>query len=88
MNMNNNVCKYMRTKFNYSPNDYELYFNKTDIPLNINYNGSIELSKIMRQYTPLSKKVHLNFNALDKKTTAHLSLSTRLRVNGEEVEFK
>ena len=81
-------CRYMRTKYNYTPNDYDLYFERSDIPSNINYNGTIELAKIMRQYSPLSKKIHLNFKTYDKKSNVHVSLGTRLRVNEKEVDFK
>ena len=81
-------CKYMRTRHNYTPNDYDLYFETSSIPSNIHYTNTIELSKIMKQYTPLSKKIHLNFRVMNKNSNVHVSLNTSLRVDRKEVEFK
>ena len=81
-------CRYMRTKYNYTPNDYDLYFETNSIPSNIKYTNTMELSKIMRQYSPLSKKIHLNFHVMNKQSNVHVSLNTSLRVNNKEVDFK
>ena len=81
-------CRYMRTKYNYTPNDYDLYFETNSIPSNIKYTNTMELSKIMRQYAPLSKKIHLNFHVMNTQSNVHVSLNTSLRVNNKEVDFK
>jgi hypothetical protein len=57
-------CKKMRTKYNYTPNDYELSFDHTLIPSNIDVHNVGELTVQLQSRTPLGKVIHV---ILDEK---------------------
>jgi hypothetical protein len=59
-------CKKMRTKYNWSPNDYELSFDHTLIPSNIDVHNVGELTVQLQSRTPLGKVIHV---ILDEKNT-------------------
>jgi hypothetical protein len=56
----------MRTKYNYTPNDYELSFDHTLIPSNIDVHNVGELTVQLQSRTPLGKVIHV---ILDEKNT-------------------
>lgn len=59
-------CKKMRTKYNWSPNDYEMSFDTKLIPSNIDIHNTGELSLQLQSRTPLGKVIHL---VLDEENT-------------------
>ena len=60
--MADDTCKYMRSKHNWTPNDYELWFQHNNIPSNIIVEDVPNLSARLDKLTPLSKKVHIMLN--------------------------
>ena len=56
----------MKTKYNYTPNDYELSFDHTLIPSNIDVHNVGELTVQLQSRTPLGKVIHV---VLDEKNT-------------------
>ncbi|MDO5849323.1 MAG: hypothetical protein Q4P18_07295 [Methanobrevibacter sp.] len=81
-------CKYMRTKYNYTPNDYDIYFNYEDIPSNIKLKDIVGLSYQLQRVMPLTKKVHLQFNTTNKEYTSRINVYTTLSVNKHEVKIQ
>ena len=59
-------CKKMKTKYNYTPNDYELSFDHTLIPSNIDIHNVGELTVQLQSRSPLGKVIHV---VLDEKNT-------------------
>lgn len=80
-------CKYMRTKYNYTPNDFDLYFDFTDVPSNINMNDAISLKRRLQQVMPLSKVIHLHFNTGEKNIQENIGVFSTLIIDGTEVKI-
>lgn len=59
-------CKKMKTKYNFTPNDYELSFDHTLIPSNISVHNVGELTVQLQSRSPLGKVIHV---VLDEKNT-------------------
>ncbi len=57
--MSNN-CKLMRTKYNWTPNDYDITFRPSLVPSNIKIEQATKLNERLQNHMPLSKIVHLN----------------------------
>jgi len=55
-------CKYMRTKYNWTPNDYDLEINHNQIPSNISLEDVPNLSNRLQKLMPLSKTIHLKLD--------------------------
>lgn len=55
-------CKYMRTKNNWTPNDYDLEINHNHIPSNIDLEDVPNLSNRLQKLMPLSKTIHLKLD--------------------------
>ena len=79
------TCKYMKTKNNYTPSDYDIIFDISDVPSNISMSSSIDIENILTAYTPLTRKLHLNLRTLDKSVQNEFELSTKLEINGEMI---
>ena len=56
----------MKTKYNYTPNDYELSFDHTLIPSNIDVHNVGELTVQLQSRSPLGKIIHV---LLEEKNT-------------------
>lgn len=82
-------CKIFRHK-NWTPNDYNLNFNPSEIPSNIKRETVPELIKRLQKLVPLSKKIHLQLNntpaSRDEKNK--LEINTSLKINNKEVKFE
>lgn len=59
-------CKKMKTKYNYTPNDYEISFDHSLIPSNIDVHNAGELSLQLQSRSPLGKVIHV---ILEEKNT-------------------
>lgn len=55
-------CKYMRTKYNYTPNDYELSFDTRELPSNIDLQNAKELTLQLQSRSPLGNVIHICLN--------------------------
>ena len=78
-------CNYMRTKYNWTPSDYDVYFDITDIPKNINLNSSVALEDLLTAYTPLTRKLHLNLSTMEEDWENEYQITTTLEVRGEVI---
>lgn len=83
-------CMYARSKYNYTPADFDLYFNYTAIPKNIKLTDATNLSKRLQQLMPLTKTLHLNLKTTIKDEAQEVGLSTdlHLTINNKYVEIK
>ena len=79
-------CKLMRTKHNWTPNDYDISFKPSLVPSNIKIEQATQLSERIQNCMPLTKVAHLNL--LDYKPSEKrnkISLHTTIVIdNGEE----
>ena len=80
-------CMYARSKYNYTPSDYDLIFDYTKIPSNIRMEDASNLSKRLQQYMPLSKVIHLNMNTDLKECSHTVQVYTSLKLNGITVNI-
>ena len=74
-------CMYARSKYNYTPSDYDLIFDYTKIPTNIRMEDASNLSKRLQQYMPLSNVIHLNMNTDLKECSHTVQVYTSLKFN-------
>lgn len=83
-------CKYMRSKYNYTPNDYDITFSYNSIPPNIDTTNVVELLKQLQKKTPLTKTLHLNMSNREEECTNYCSIHTELvlTVNNSTKEIK
>ncbi len=77
-------CKYMKAD-NYTPSDYDIMFDVSEIPSNIEERGSMDLVKSIHQSTPLTRRVHLNLRSHDEAINCNTSITTQLNVNGRRI---
>lgn len=80
-------CMYARSKYNYTPSDYDLIFDYTKIPANICMEDASNLSKRLQQYMPLSKVIHLNMNTNLKECSHTVQVHTSLKLNDLQVNI-
>lgn len=80
-------CMYARSKYNYTPSDYDLIFDYTKIPANIRMEDASNLSKRLQQYMPLSKVIHLNMNTDLKECSHTVQVHTSLKLNDLQVNI-
>ena len=69
---------YARSKYNYTPADFDLYFDYTAIPKNIKLTDATNLSKQLQQLMPLTKTLHLNLNTDMKEESQEVGLYTSM----------
>lgn len=81
-------CKLMRTKHNWTPNDYDISFKTSLVPSNIKIEKATQLNERLQSHMPLSKVIHLNL--LDYKPSEkrnRVLLHTTITIdNGKELK--
>ena len=81
-------CKLMRTKHNWTPNDYDISFKTSLVPSNIKIEKATQLNELLQNHMPLSKVIHLNL--LDYKPSEkrnRILMHTTLTIdNGTETK--
>ena len=73
-------CKYMKTRYNWTPSDYDLQFPTDQIPSNIPVEDTANLQKRLQRKMPLTKTIHLDIeednraylNQIETHTTLNL----------------
>ncbi len=86
--MVNKHCKHFRHEPYMTPNNYDLYFNPAEIPVNIPRENTPNLINRLQKVMPLSKKIHVNLETDSKEYDSNtVSISTRLKINNREVDF-
>ena len=77
----------MRTKENWTPNDYEIAFDYNNIPSNIRMDNVVNLTRQLQSLTPLTKRLHLMMDVDNLNLYNDVKISTKLRINDVEVKF-
>ena len=87
---NRDQCKYMRTKYNWTPNDYDLQFPVEEIPSNIKKEDTANLTQRLQRKMPLTKTIHLNLNEDSHSLKNNLTVHTQLylTINNRIIEVK
>lgn len=83
-----NNCKYMKAEPNYTPNNFDINFNYTEIPSNINIHNVADLDNALTNNIPLTKKIHLQMDHEEKEQTESVSIScyiTAIEKNNNEI---
>lgn len=85
-----NNCKYMKTKHNWTPNDYDLTFPIEQIPSNIKKEDTANLTQRLQKKFPLTKTLHLNLCEDTKTIKSNVTIHTNifLTVNDNIIEVK
>lgn len=78
-------CNYMRTKYNWTPSDYDIHFDLSDVPRNISIGDSVGLENLLETCTPLTRKLHLNLSTMEKEATNEYEIGTGLEIKGEVI---
>ena len=83
-------CKKFRDTEDWNPNNFDIEIYPDEIPANISLVNSSQLQYILQKLMPLSKKVHFKYITPTQELSAcnNMFLSTKLRINGQEVKFK
>ena len=77
------VCKKMRTKYNYTPDDYELSFPTEEIPQNIDVQNVKELTLQLQDKTELGKTIHIILEEENKDIENLFEIYTTLSMSFE-----
>lgn len=80
----------MRTKYNWTPNDYDLEFPIEEIPENIPQEDTANLTTRLQKKFPLAKTIHLYLNEETKTVKNNLTIHTNLylTINDNTSEVK
>lgn len=86
-------CKYFLHEPYMTPNNYDLYFNHSQIPVNNIIESPSELHKRLQRTLPLTKLLHLNLEVGDEPEYNTLHLHTRCKLsygslNSDKITFK
>lgn len=83
----NTNCKIIHHEPDWTPNNYEISFNPSDIPSNIQTETSDSLQKTLQKLMPASKRIHINLSTKEMTENNDLKLHTGLKINNKEIEF-
>lgn len=83
----NRNCKIIRHEPDWTPNNYEISFNPSDIPSNIQTESSDSLQKRLQKLMPLSTRIHINLDAGELSEKNDLEIHTSLRIKGKDVNL-
>lgn len=81
-------CKRFRHEPYYTPNNYDLTFNPSEIPANIPVETADELEKRLQKLMPLGKIIHVSLNSLNQLNVNDYSMGSSLKINNIKVRFK
>ena len=68
----------MKTRWNWTPNDYDLQFPTDKIPSNINLQDTTDLTNHLQKKFPLTKTIHLNLDESNKGIQNNITGHTKL----------
>ena len=87
--MVNKHCKHFRHEPYMTPNNYDLYFDQTTIPVNIPRENVPNLTNRLQKLLPTSKKIHINLttNPETISESNSFNINTKLKINNREVKF-
>lgn len=70
-----------------TPNNYDIYFDTREIPVNIPVETAGQLERRLQKLMPLTKKIHVNLEEKNLHGTNNISCFTKLKMNNIEVKF-
>lgn len=73
-------CKYFHQDPNMTPNNYDLYLDYNNIPVNIRLESKHDLLKQLKRHLPLTKRLHLQLEKENASETSNFNLYTKTRV--------
>lgn len=86
--MSKNKLKYFQNDPYLTPNNYDIYFNKDEIPSNIVKDSDYILEKKLQKLMPLTKLIHLDFECNSKKfATNEVIIFSSVKFNGKKVDI-
>ena len=71
-----------------TPNNYDISFNESEIPVNIPRENGHDLERRLQKLVPLTKFIHLNFEANTLSSNNLVTISSHLKINNTRVDFK
>ena len=88
-------CRIFHHDPNWTPNDYDLYFDYNSIPVNIDKDGTHDLTRRLQKHLPLTKNLHLNFenstvpeqNSFNLHTTVHIHFTSKSDKKEKEIRL-
>lgn len=87
-------CKKLRDEAFMNPNNYDIIFDNSEIPVNVQTENGVSLEKRLQKLMPLGKIIHVDANSSSTPTNNGISVLTQLNLrkkNGElikRVDFK
>lgn len=87
--MVNKHCKHFWHEPYMTPNNYDLYFDPEQIPVNIPRENVPNLSIRLQKLISPTKKIHININQSSSTVgeSNHFNINTKLKINKSEVKF-
>ena len=79
--------KYFRNEPDYTPNNYDLYFDVKQMPSNIRLENGYNLERRLNKLMPLTRRVHLNFDTKTIPADNNINVFTSMKINGKGVKF-
>ena len=73
-------CKLFHHDPYWTPNNYDLYFNYFDIPVNIGVEGSADLHYRLQKTLPLSKVLHLNLETKNVPQNNQINVCEKIKL--------
>lgn len=76
----NKNCKYFHQDPYRTPNNFDLHFDYNSIPVNIEYEGNVDLLKRLKKHLPLSKILHLDMETRNVNHNEAFNICTKTKV--------
>lgn len=80
-------CKIIHNEPDWTPNNYDIQFDPSDIPSNIPSETANSLQVRLQKLMPLSKRIHINLSTSSMSEKNDFKIHSRLKINKKEVEF-
>lgn len=81
-------CKRFRSEPDWTPNNYDITFDPSTIPSNIQTETANNLQRRLEKLMPSSKRIHINIFTEDFTENNDIKLVGGLKISGKEVKFK
>ena len=83
----NRNCKIIGHEHDWTPNNYDISFNPTQIPSNIQTESADSLQKRLQKLMPLSTRIHVNLATSELSEKNDIEMHSCLRINGKDVNL-
>ena len=84
-----NNCRRLRDDAYMNPNNYDLLFDSSEIPVNVQTENSVSLEKRLQKLMPLGKIIHVDSASASAVTNNGISVLSQLNLrkpNGELIK--